>query len=152
MLNLLFIRRACPPKPLLKRRRRGYVFLISVLAIGAISASTAISMILLGLAAQQNGDTIHESSQAWENAQTCVERALQSLRNDPAYIGNVTFTLVHGGCRLYSIGGAGNVNRVICALGTNGQSSRRLEVIVSTLYPSTLIDTWREVDTITRCR
>ena len=57
--------------------RNGYVFLISVLVIGAIAATTAISLILLGLASEQSGLSVIQSSQAYELAQACAERAFR---------------------------------------------------------------------------
>ena len=132
-------------------RRGGYIFLISVLTIGSIAAATAVSMILLGLASQQNSAALVESTQAEQYAQTCIERALQSLRSDPHYIGEQTFTFSRGTCRLYSIGGADNEARTICAEGVTGVSTRRMEVKVAKLLPSTLIDTWREVLAFSLC-
>jgi hypothetical protein len=136
----------------LSRARRGYVFLVSVLAIGAIATATTVSMLLLGIAAQQSGFAILQSTQAWEYAQTCVERALQSLRDDPYYVGDSTYTFTYGRCTLDAIGGAGNVNRTICAQGYSGDSIRRIEVKVARIFPSTTIDTWREVDSFSYCR
>ncbi len=135
----------------LSRARTGYVFLISVLTIGVIASATTVSMILLGLAAQQNGATILESAQAEEYAQTCAERALQFLRSDPWYIGEQTFQFAHGSCFIDSIGGSGNEGRKICTLGSSGSSHRRLEIRLSRLLPVTLIETWRETLTFSRC-
>ncbi len=131
--------------------RPGYIFLLSVLSIGAIASATTISMILLGLAAQQNGATVVETTQAWEYAQSCVERSLHSLRQDPSYIGEQTITFARGTCQIYSIGGAENVERTICVLGRSGDSVRRVEVKVKRLLPITMIDTWRETDAFTLC-
>jgi hypothetical protein len=139
-------------RPLPRRRRGGYVFLISVLSIGAIASATTISMLLLGLAAQQNGFALLQSTQAWEYAQTCVERALQSLRGDPFYAGDQTYVFAYGTCTLKSVGGANNLNRTLCAEGSSGESIRRIEVKVATLLPTTTIDTWREVGQFTYCR
>jgi hypothetical protein len=139
-------------RTILPSLRRGYVFLISVLAIGAISTATAVSMILLGLAAQQSGFALVESAQAWEYANTCIERALQSLRSDPHYVGGQTFTFTSGTCTLKIIGGRGAVNRTLCAEGNSGGSIRRVEVIASRTLPTTVIDTWKEVSVFTLCK
>lgn len=136
----------------LLRVREGYVFLVSVLAIGAIATATTVSMLLLGVAGQQSGFAILQSTQAWEYSQTCAERALRLLRADPYYVGEQTFTFTYGRCVLHSIGGAGNTNRTICAEGYTGDSVRRLEVKVAKLLPTTTIDTWREVESFTYCR
>ena len=129
----------------------GYVFLISVLFIGAIAAATSVSMVLLGLAAQQDGAALLESVQAEEYAQMCVERSLRSLRSDPTYIGNQTFTFLHGSCTVQPIGGALNESRTICVEGDSGVSKRRLQVRVKRLLPTTLIESWQETLEFTFC-
>ena len=133
------------------RTRRGYVFLMSVLSIGAIATATAVSMILLGLASQHSGATVASSSQAWEHANTCVERALRELRSDIFFSGNRTYTLTSGTCRLLPIGGSGVRDRVICAEGTSNTSVRRVQVQVATLLPTTTIRQWEEVHVFTFC-
>jgi hypothetical protein len=152
LMKLTSLHTTCAAGPFMRRRRGGYVFLISVLAIGAIATATTISMLLLGLAAQQSGFTILQSTQALEYAHTCVERALLELRTDPYYVGEKTFTFTYGSCVLDSIGGANNVNRTICAEGYSGDVVRRVEVKVAKLLPTTTIDTWREVENFTYCR
>ncbi len=133
------------------RSRPGYIFLISVLVIGAVAATTAISLVLLGLASEQTGNTVVQSDQSFEYAQTCIERALRSLRDDLTYGGDETFTFARGSCTLLSIGGSGNRDRTLCAEGRSGQSVRRLEILVRTLYPTVTIATWREVSIFSLC-
>ena len=136
----------------LSGRRGGYAFLVGVMAMGAIGAATTVSMLLLGLAAQQSGATIVDSAQSWEYAHTCVERALGELRNDPAYAGEQEFAFARGTCTIYSISGSGNENRAICAEGVSGDITRHLQVDVKSLFPSVVIRDWQEVSTFTLCR
>jgi hypothetical protein len=131
--------------------RPGYVFLISVLVIGAISATTAISLVLLGLASELTGFSVAQSAQAYELAQTCAERSLLSLRKDPAYAGSETFTLTGGTCTVQSIGGTGNANRTVCVEGHSADIVRRLEIGVARLYPSVRIASWEEVPSFSLC-
>ncbi len=132
--------------------RRGYIFLVSVLVIGAISISTAVTLVLLGLAATQSGFSISQSAQAYENARSCVEMALRSLRSDVSYGGNGTVALSSGiTCTLRSIGGSGNDNRTICAEGTTLGLTRRVQVRVAHLYPTVQISDWEEVADFTFC-
>jgi hypothetical protein len=142
---------ACLPAIRFSGRRKGYVFLMSVLSIGAIATATAVSMILLGLASQQSGATVVSSSQAWEHAQTCVERALRELRSDVFFSGNTTYTLTNGSCRLLPIGGSDVHDRTICAEGTSDTSVRRVQVYVAKLLPTTIIRQWEEVHQFTYC-
>ncbi len=132
-------------------RRPGYMFLVSVLFIGAIATATSVSLMLLGWAAQQNGQLVAQSTQAFEYAQTCAERTLRNLRYDPAYAGSGTITLSDGSCAVRSVTGQGNDTRVICSTGYSGQNTRRLEVVVSRLYPSVIVQSWREVSSFSLC-
>lgn len=131
--------------------REGYVFLISVLVIGAVAASTAASLILLGLASEQTGLTVVQSAQALELAQTCAERTLRTLRSDLSYGGNETFTIGTGTCVVHSVGGSGNANRALCLEGRNGNAVRRVEILVRALYPQVKIASWREAETFSLC-
>ena len=130
----------------------GYIFLVSVLVIGAIAISTAVTLVLLGLAASQSGFSISQSAQAYENARSCIEMALRSLRADVSYGGNETVALSGGiTCRLEPIGGSGNDNRTICAEGTTAGLTRRLQVRVAHIYPSVQIADWEEIADFTFC-
>ena len=68
--------------------RDGYIFLISVLVIGAISSAIVISLLLLSLAAERSGLALQQSSQALAMAELCAEHALGTLHNDAGYEGN----------------------------------------------------------------
>ena len=131
--------------------RPGYIFLLSVLVIGAIAIGTSASLVLLGISAEQSGLAVQSAAQAWNNGQTCVEKALLSLRGDSGYAGDESFTLTNGSCALQGIAGAGNTNRTICAEGSSGRSVRKLQVTVSQILPTTRIATWKEVTAFTLC-
>ncbi len=126
-------------------RRPAYVFLLTVLVIGAIASAAATSLVLLGIARQQSSLTASQSAQALEMARTCVERGLRSLRLDLAYDGGVGVTLSEGSCVIRHLGGGGNSDRVLCTEGRSGYAVRRLEVGVRRVLPSTRIAFWNEV-------
>lgn len=131
--------------------RPGYIFLISVLVVGAIAIATTSSLILLGISAEQSGQAVVYANQARELSETCAERALRSLRADSSYTGNESFTLTGGTCQINTIAGSGNANRYLCTQGTSGQSVRKLQITIAQVLPTTRIDTWKEVNTFTLC-
>lgn len=131
--------------------RPGYIFLLSILAIGIIAVATTLSLLLLGWGAEQNGFAVVQSAQAWENAQTCIERTLRTLRRNLAYAGNETFILTEGTCSLNPIGGAHNQRRIICSQGNLGASTRRIEVELEKVLPSMIVTSWKEVSSFTKC-
>ena len=132
-------------------RRPGAIFLITVLIIGTIVSTTALSLMLLGLASQQSGFAIAQSQQAFEYGQLCAERALRSLRQDLTYIGSGTTAFSLGSCVTHLIGGTGNVNRTVCIEGRSGTNIRRFEIVIDQLLPTTKIHSWNEVPDITLC-
>ncbi len=136
---------------LLPRERGAYVFLISVLFVGAIAMSTAATLVVLGVGSMKSSMTTVQSVQAMHHAETCVERALRSLRTSVSYAGNETLTLTNGSCVLMPIGGSGNMNRTICAKGIVGNVVRRVEVQVSSLRPTGTISSWQEVADFRLC-
>lgn len=129
----------------------GYVFLVSVLVIGAIAATTLMSLLLLGWAAEQNGFLAVQSHQALENAHTCMERTLLSLRKDPTYGGDETFTLARGTCTVRPIGGSGNLNRTVCVEGDDGNTIQRMEVLIAQLFPSVTVASWQNISDFSLC-
>jgi len=131
--------------------RPGYVFLVSVLLIGAIASTTLFSLLLLGWAAEQNGFLQVQSQQAYEYAQTCAERAMRSLRLDPTYVGDTTFFFGTNSCTIHPIGGTGNQNRTLCVESLSGKIVRRMQIQIAQLFPVTLISSWQEVSTFSLC-
>jgi hypothetical protein len=125
--------------------RSGYIFLISVLVIGAIASAAALSLILLGLASEQSSHVTVTAIQAMEAAQTCAERALRSLRSDVTYEGGETVALTNASCAIRRIGGYGNDGRHLCVEGASGNAVRRLEIAILRLFPTAQIDGWEEV-------
>ncbi len=133
------------------RSRPGYVFLITVLVTGVIATTSALSLMLLAWAAEQNGYLFWESTQAYEYAQTCGERTLRTLRSDLSYVGDETVTFTHGSCTVEELGGTGNNDRIVCVQGNVGTAIRRIEIAVSQVRPSMLISSWNEVAFFTQC-
>jgi len=131
--------------------RRGYIFLLSVIMIGAVAVATLSSLLLIGVGSMQIGYTVRQSEQARSLAQTCAERALRSLWEDTAYAGVEEFTFDEGQCDILQVGGSGNENRSICAEGRVGSTVRRYEILLERTLPSIQVSAWREVDQFSVC-
>jgi hypothetical protein len=127
------------------------VFLITVLAIGVVVLEMAMSLIVLGIAAQQSGQTVMQSAQAYELAHTCAERGILSLRADLSYDGDESVSTPQGICQIFATAGSGNMNRGLCVEGQSGRSTRRMEVFVRQVYPMVKVVFWREVSSFTIC-
>lgn len=131
--------------------RPGYIFLITVLMIGAIASATLLSLLLLGWAAEQNGYLNQLSQQGMEYMQICTERSLRSLRLDPTYAGDERFVFGANSCYVHKIGGSGNLDRTLCVEGVSGNTTRRMELQIKRLFPQVVIGSWQEVTAFSLC-
>lgn len=134
-----------------RRTRGGYVFLLSVIMVGAIAIATLSSLLMIGVGSMRIGFTVEQSEQARSLAHTCAERALRSLWEDTAYTGDEEWILEEGQCDILRIGGTGNENRSLCAEGRVGSTVRRYEILLGRILPSLQVSAWREVDQFTAC-
>jgi len=129
----------------------GYVFLVTILVIGAVAAGAVAAFLLIGTSSLQSARTVELSAQALSNAQTCFERGLQNLRADLTYTGGQKIVLATGSCAILPVGGSGNVSRSFCVEGSAGPAIRRIEGLITQVLPSTLLSGTTEVATISRC-
>lgn len=132
------------------RSQNGYIFLVSVIVIGAIAVASTLSLLLLGWAAEQNGQTHVRTNQALELANTCADRALMGLRDSVTYAGNQDVVLAYGTCKIYPAVGANN-KRTICVEGTDTNTTRRLHITLSAIFPTVTVSKWDEVGCFTDC-
>lgn len=130
----------------------GYVLLLSTLFVGAISMIILTSVLMLGTNSGLVHFSVQQSARAVSAAEACAEIGLESLRSNPSYGGNeFYYPETDVSCEILPIGGTGNTNRLLCTEGVVGATTRRLEIIVSKLYPKMQIASWQEVSTFSLC-
>jgi len=127
-----------------KLTRGGYVFLVSAIVIGSIAVVSTVSLLILGWAAEQNGQTHVKTNQALELANTCLDRAIVTLRENPAYRGGNEYSFPYGTCKIYAMEGTGN-SRGVCVEGTVDGVLRRLEVRLAAIFPQVAVSAWDDV-------
>lgn len=132
---------------------RGYILVMSVLFIGAITLSTAGSLLLLSWAAEQNGQTYMQTAQALELARSCGEMAITNLRNTPGYAGNETYVFPSyaGSCDISTIQGTLPGSLTICTTGTTSTNKRRVKIVLTQLYPTLRISNYQDVSLTSEC-
>jgi len=135
----------------LHHQRPGYIFLVTALMAGTIATATTISLLLLGLAAVRSSYAFQTSVQALAYAQACVERGLLELRDNDAYDGEANIAFSLGSCSILTDGGSGNAYRSLCTEGTSGQSTRRLQIHIRYILPTTRVQSYQEVTAFTLC-
>ncbi len=127
----------------MKESQRGYVALLAVLIVGAVSVSIATTLLLMGTDSQRSALVTMRSSQARGLASSCVEEALQQIHDDNSFTGTNNLSLGQGDCS-YTVTNAGGFNRTITASGTVDIVVRRLSVSI-TLGSTITVNSWQEV-------
>lgn len=123
---------------------KGFVTLISVLTLGAVSLSIVLSLLFLGTDyTRTNTDTIR-FSQAKYATETCVEEALERIRDSIPYSGIDTLILNNGSCTL-EVTSTGGENRIIKATGVIGNSTRKIQITIDQITPTINIASWEEL-------
>lgn len=131
-------------KPKIINHKSGYVLLTSVLILGAIGAAIGVAVAMLGTDNTRAARFAAESDGALYAAESCVDRALQSIRDDSAHTGTDNYTVGSGSCSVV-ITDTGGDTRSIQATGTRGDSVRRVNVSISAISPAITVDNWEDV-------
>ncbi|PIQ76423.1 hypothetical protein COU78_06230 [Candidatus Peregrinibacteria bacterium CG10_big_fil_rev_8_21_14_0_10_49_24] len=132
-------------------QKPGYIFLLSVLVVGAVAVAITTSVLLLSTSAARTGLSLEQSGEALAYAQACADHALLLLRADNTYAGREQMAVGSGTCEILSVGGIGNENRTLCTEGVRGDTARRIEILIERILPSVTISTWQEVSSFVSC-
>lgn len=121
----------------------GYVLLLSVLVVGAVGVSIAVSLLLLGLSNSLSSFALEQSNGAKALSNACAEEALEQIFLNNAFVGTNSLTLGQGSCS-YTVTNTGTNSRQIVATGTIGSVVRKLVVNTNALSPKITIGSWQE--------
>jgi hypothetical protein len=122
----------------------GYLILLSVMIIGAVSLAIVASMLLSGLGTSRTSFANQQSVQAKALANACVNEALQQIRDNTAFIGFASLSLGQGDCG-YLVTNTGGEKRDIQASSTVAAIIRKTQVTITQINPSITIASWQEV-------
>lgn len=126
-----------------KYEQSGYVTIISVIIIGAIAASVAVSLLTGGIDAAKNSLSVTRLAQARVLADACAEEALQNIR-DTSYIGTFNLSFPAGTCSS-TVVSLGSPNFIITALGSSTDAIKKVRITINQLTPKITISSWSEV-------
>jgi len=116
---------------------------MTVLFVSAVAIAIAVALLQRGAISAQNVRVQEQGLQAWVAAESCGERGLEILRDDPEYTGGLELSVAAGSCRIEQVSVTGTDFR-IRVTGTVDQIQRRLEV-TGTVGSGIDVQTWREV-------
>ena len=122
----------------------GYVTLLSVLVLGAVSSAVTITLLVLGIQSSQTSASGLRSLQAHALAEACTEEALQEIRDSLAYTGSGSLSNAAGSCQ-YDVSSEGVQKRRIEASGTVQSVTKKVEVTLDQINPEINITRWKAV-------
>lgn len=123
----------------------GYIALISVLIIGAVSVTIATTLLITGSDAQQENLARQQSMKARGAAAGCIEEALQQIHDNTAFTATNTAVTVGDATCNYTVTNTGASTRTITATSTNGSVVRKIQTYVTINASSLSISSWQEV-------
>ena len=123
---------------MLKQDQKGYLGVITVLIVSAITVTAAVTITFLGINQMLYGLALDQSEVALQMADGCAEEGYYRLKSDPAYTGG-TVPYSGGTCTI-TVSGGGST-RTITATATVGSYTRTVD---SDLSLETNVDTTTE--------
>lgn len=125
------------------KTKKGYVTLVSVIILGAISILVMTTTLTIDTESIFANDVLDQAKQAKAFADTCAERGIDKLKQSNAYVGE-TINFTSGSCTVGTISGTGNTNRTFTSTGIFKNATRKVTVTITTINPTTVIGSWQE--------
>lgn len=120
---------------------KGFIALIAVLIILAISLTIGLGANLLSINETKMALKKYHSLQAFSLAQLCAEEALMKLKEDENYPGDETFLIEGGSCQILPIEG----NWTLKVLSNFQNQTKKIKIVIEKVNPEMVIDSWEQV-------
>lgn len=127
------------------KSQKGYIALITILIIGAVGVTIAVSLLTASIGKSKSSNITNYSQKAEDAAYTCSEEALRQIKTDPSYTGNYNLNLGDDISCNYNIIDLGSENREIQSQGSYQQVTKKVEVSIDQINPQINISLWQEV-------
>ncbi len=134
--------------------QRGFIALITVLIITAVSIIIGTTIVLKSISHSSMSLSELYSAQAWASGNGCVEYVLGQysiastswdFSTTTGYKGNETRIIGGIPCFINTITSTGTNYRLINASSTVSGFVRKLQVVVATNTPQSVVSSWQEV-------
>ena len=125
-------------------KKPAYVALISVLIVGLVGVTIAVSSMLRGIAITKSAISLDHSGLAKAYANSCADEALERIHKDSTYTSTDSISFDTDSCS-YTITNTGGDTRQIDAEATASTTTRNVQVILSDIDPIA-ITSWQEVE------
>lgn len=126
------------------QNKKAYVTIMMVIAISAVSVAMVVSLIDSGISSTQNSANMLNLSKARQFANACIEEALQNIRDNNNYSGNLNLSFTNGGCNA-------TTNRIsssdftIQSIASSSTAIKKISVTINQTSPKIQIANWQEV-------
>lgn len=127
-----------------KSIQNGYVSLLSVLIIGSVGTSIAVSLLLMGQGRLHAAYSLQIAAQALSVTDGCVEEALLEISQDSNTTGGTSVVIGPHTCS-YFIENSSGENKIISASTTISNVVQRVRVTTSSTSPLS-IQFWNPVE------
>lgn len=125
----------------------GYVALIAILIVGAVSTTIALALLMNGVDSQRAVLVTQRSVQARNGAVACAEEALQEMHDNTTYVGTDTLTVGQASCT-YTVTNTGGAARTIDVTATAGSVVRKIKIYATIGGTNISITSWQEVNDV----
>jgi len=121
-----------------------YVLLLSVIILGAVSLTVALTLLLLSISTGRSSSSLQHGTMARFLANACAEEGLNQIRTNKTYTGTTNLTYTTGTCS-YVVTNTGGNTRNIQAIGVVNNHTQRIVINLSALTPQLTVSSWQEV-------
>lgn len=122
------------------KKQSGYVVLLLSLIVSAIGVTLAVNSLLVSTQVTDVAISSEEAIQADALARSCTEYAIEKLIETQTYGGDETVTIGSNSCRILSITGVKNGDRVIHTQATVSSVTRYIQTQISSIAPQVVIE------------
>lgn len=126
-----------------KHLRKGYVALLSVIALGTVGLAITVSLLMNGVTFSKSSFEIQKKIQSRMAATSCAEEAMQQILDSGIEEGNGTLTIGSSTCS-YVISST-STSLLVQAVGTSTDVVTRINVILASSTPTIKLSSWQEV-------
>jgi hypothetical protein len=127
-----------------KSSPRGYIALLSVIALGAVGLAVTTSLLLTGLLSSRTNFTMQQKIQARMAATSCAEEALRQILDTEITSGTGTLMFETGSCT-YTVTSTSS-SPLVQAQGVSGTAVSKINVILASSTPRIKLSSWQEVE------
>lgn len=125
---------------MLNKSKKAYVTLITVIVVGAISVAAVVFMLKNGIMFTQNSNEIINSYQADFLAESCLEEALERIRDNTSFIGGDNIYFSNGSCSF--LVSNSTPGKTIESTGVSINNVKKIRAEVSNINPIMIISSW----------